>query len=38
MSRHHVGGNPAIEQDSQNEGTKKPQLPQDHPQVVAGAA
>jgi hypothetical protein len=36
--RHHVGSNMAVESGSENEGTKKPQLPQDHPQVVTCAA
>jgi hypothetical protein len=37
-SRRHVGGNAAVEQSSENEDAKKPQLPQDHPEVVASAA
>ena len=31
-------GNTAIEQGGKNEEAKKPQLPEDHPKVVAGAA
>ncbi|MFC6306757.1 hypothetical protein E2553_25275 [Paraburkholderia dipogonis] len=38
MSRHHVDGNAAIEQGRQNEGSREPQHPRDHPQGVAGAA
>jgi transcriptional regulator with XRE-family HTH domain len=37
-SRHHVGGNAAVKQSGENEDAKKPQLPQDHPEVVTGAA
>lgn len=38
VSRHHFGGNAAIEPGRENEGAKKPQLPDDHPQVVTCAA
>jgi hypothetical protein len=37
-SRHHDGSTVVVEQGSENEDTKKPQLPEDHPNVVAGAA
>jgi len=37
-SHHRVGGNIAVEQSRENEDTKKPQLPQDHSEVVASAA
>jgi hypothetical protein len=37
-SRHHVGGKAAVKQCSENEDAKSPQLPQDHPKVVAGNA
>lgn len=32
------GDNGTVEQGDENEGVKKPQLPEDHPQVMAGAA
>jgi hypothetical protein len=36
--RRHVGGNAEVEKSSGNEDAKKPQLPRDHPDVMAGAA
>jgi hypothetical protein len=38
VSHHHFGGNAAIEPGSENEGAKKPQLPDDHPQIATCAA